>query len=166
MIRLTFYLMLTLFLTMLIAGRDGPDTVKTAATLTTEAALETAVPASIVTRTDSTPLALAIPVSASPPEAVTPTTASLRMPGPPLRPSPELVLASQTQPAPQVWRVNTNRLNVRAGPSTGHSVVDRLTRGDEALVISDPTAEWVQIRIEGDGVDGWVARRLLTPADN
>jgi uncharacterized protein YgiM (DUF1202 family) len=62
-----------------------------------------------------------------------------------------------------IFTVTANRLNVRAGPSTGQAVLTRITRGEEVLVLTDPARDWVQIRIEGDGIEGWVSRKLLRP---
>lgn len=61
------------------------------------------------------------------------------------------------------WRsVRVNSANVRGGPSTAHAVVARVTRGEEVEIVA--TADgWAHIRIQGDGVDGWIAERLLTP---
>jgi uncharacterized protein YgiM (DUF1202 family) len=74
---------------------------------------------------------------------------------------------TEPQPAPEpetapVWYVNAKQLNVREGPSTDFAVVEKLVAGEAALIVSDPTAEWVKIRIEGDGVEGYVAARFLT----
>jgi uncharacterized protein YraI len=85
------------------------------------------------------------------------------MPGPALRPSPEYRTRNEPVVDPQLWQVSASRLNVRAGPSTSNPVMTTLSRGEEVLVVSDPGSNWVHIRIEGDGVDGWVARKLLSP---
>lgn len=53
--------------------------------------------------------------------------------------------------------------NVRSGPSTADTVVGRLTAGEEVLMVVDANAieGWSLVRIEGDGVTGYVASRLL-----
>jgi hypothetical protein len=51
--------------------------------------------------------------------------------------------------------------NVRGGPSTGFPVVGRLTRGEEVEVVEADASGWLRIRVQGDGIDGWVAARLL-----
>ena len=60
--------------------------------------------------------------------------------------------------------VNTKSVNVRAGPGKDFSVVDRLVRGESVLVVvqGEGPDGWSLIRIEGDGVEGYVASRLLT----
>ncbi|MEO5620818.1 MAG: SH3 domain-containing protein [Cypionkella sp.] len=77
-------------------------------------------------------------------------------------------VAPQAAAAPEVTGrialVNTKRLNVRSGPGTDYAVVESLARGDSVLIVSEeegPDA-WAMIRIEGDGVEGFVASRLLT----
>lgn len=63
--------------------------------------------------------------------------------------------------------VTAQRLNVRAGPSTNHNVVGQLLLGEATLVIAIAEAdrEWVQIRVEGDGVEGYIAARFLSEVE-
>lgn len=61
--------------------------------------------------------------------------------------------------------VNSNSVNVRGGPSTDYAVVGRLTRAEAVTVVSAEADGWVHIRIEGDGIEGYVAARLLTETD-
>ncbi len=62
-----------------------------------------------------------------------------------------------------IRRVTANSANVRGGPSTQDAVVGRLTRGDEVEVLATDPSGWVQVRVQGDGVEGWVSGRLLAP---
>ena len=78
----------------------------------------------------------------------------------------EEIPAAAPAPAPapgDVWYVTANAVNVREGPSTGAAVVDRLTRGEAVAVSFEPGSEWAHVRIEGDGLEGWVALRFLSP---
>jgi hypothetical protein len=71
-------------------------------------------------------------------------------------------------PAPEaltVMYVSSTAVNVRGGPSTDYGVVGRLTRDEAVTVVTPATNGWVQIRIEGDGIDGYIAARLLTDID-
>lgn len=154
MIKMTFHLLIGLFLTLLIAGREDPVAPPIPA--------EGAGPAATVTQANPA----AGPPAPRPAAVVQASAHSAPMPGPALRPAPDHTPATTPPQAAQIWRVAPVRINVRAGPSTGHTVIGSLARGDEALVISDPAADWVRIRIEGDGIDGWVSRRLLVPAGN
>jgi hypothetical protein len=65
----------------------------------------------------------------------------------------------------QVWFVNADRVNVREGPSTGYGVVGQIVFGEATEILSDPLDEWVKIRIQGDGVEGYVARRFLQDSE-
>lgn len=74
------------------------------------------------------------------------------------------VQAQQTPEAAKILFVAANSVNVREGPGKDFGVVSRLTRGEAVLVVSAGTGPdgWSLIRIEGDGVEGYVASRLLT----
>lgn len=67
--------------------------------------------------------------------------------------------------AAQVWYVNGTSVNVRSGPSTQFAVVDQLYFGEATEVLSDPGKSWVKIRIQGDGVEGYISRQFLQNAD-
>ncbi|WEF25047.1 SH3 domain-containing protein [Paracoccus sp. S3-43] len=90
-----------------------------------------------------------------------------RFPGPALRPSPEH--AGETpDPAPAaaegpVLYVTADRVNVRAGPSTGDRVVAALGRGAAVRALGPRDAEWINIR-DADGRVGYVAGRFLSAA--
>ena len=63
-----------------------------------------------------------------------------------------------------VWAVvMAEAVNVRSGPSTGDGVAGRLVRGDEVMLVGPEQDGWVQVRVEGDGIDGFVAARFLSP---
>lgn len=64
--------------------------------------------------------------------------------------------------APQIMYVTGRAVNVRSGPSTGTDVVGRLTQGEAVTVISIEDNGWARIRIEGDGVDGFMSLNFLT----
>ncbi|MEM5476244.1 SH3 domain-containing protein [Pacificibacter sp. AS14] len=59
--------------------------------------------------------------------------------------------------------VTANRVNVRSGPSTSNPVLGQVEYSDVVRVISDPDSSWVKIVIEGDGVEGYMSSRFLTP---
>lgn len=72
--------------------------------------------------------------------------------------------ALQAEPAqimPVVY-INASSVNVRQGPSTQDSIIGRLQRGESALVVWADDTGWSRIRIEGDGIEGYVATRYLT----
>ncbi|MBU2937378.1 MULTISPECIES: SH3 domain-containing protein [Pacificibacter] len=59
--------------------------------------------------------------------------------------------------------VTANRVNVRSGPTTSNPVLGQVERADVVRVISDPNSAWVKIIIEGDGIEGYMSSRFLTP---
>ncbi|MGC8204072.1 SH3 domain-containing protein [Aliiroseovarius sp. PTFE2010] len=63
-----------------------------------------------------------------------------------------------------VFVVSGSRVNVRAGPSTQFGVVGQVIRGDLAMVVEETSNGWARIRIEGDGVEGYMSTRFLDPA--
>ncbi|MBV1867430.1 MAG: SH3 domain-containing protein [Marinosulfonomonas sp.] len=69
-----------------------------------------------------------------------------------------------TNPPNTVRFVSNKRVNVRAGPSTQFEVVDQVLFADAVEIIGDANGEWVHIRIQGDGVDGYMASRFLQDA--
>jgi hypothetical protein len=84
-------------------------------------------------------------------------------------PAPEAVAQAAPEQAAteqaatgEIWYVAGNSLNVRAGPSTDDPVVGKLSRGEAMLMVAREGDEWAQIRIEGDGIEGYVATRFLS----
>jgi hypothetical protein len=62
-----------------------------------------------------------------------------------------------------IWYVTANSVNVREGPSTDTSIVDKLVRGEAVAVSFEEGSEWAYVSIEGDGLEGYVALRFLSP---
>lgn len=78
------------------------------------------------------------------------------------QPVPEVVIPlPMAGPAMEIRRVQVSGANVRSGPSTGFGVVGRVGQGEEVEVVESAGNGWVRIRIQGDGIDGWMAERLL-----
>ena len=78
-----------------------------------------------------------------------------------------LVAAVETAPASpdasaSYWYVSGTLVNLRSGPGTSNAVVAQLERGDPAEVISDPAAEWIEIRAAGGAIQGWISSRFLS----
>ncbi|WP_207102489.1 SH3 domain-containing protein [Paracoccus shandongensis] len=86
-----------------------------------------------------------------------------RFPGPALRPSPEHAGEAPAAPLPEgpVLYVTGERVNMRAGPSTGDRVVTSLGRGAAVQPLGPTDAEWVNIR-DAAGRTGYVANRFLS----
>jgi hypothetical protein len=62
-----------------------------------------------------------------------------------------------------IWYVTADSVNVRAGPSTDAEVLGRLGSGEAALLVTAVDSDWARIVIQGDGVEGYVAMRYLSP---
>jgi cytoskeletal protein RodZ len=73
------------------------------------------------------------------------------------------VTTAAVTPDSRVWYVNASSVNVRAEPSTEGEILGRLANGEAALVVAEVNDEWARIVIEGDGLEGYVAVRFLSP---
>jgi uncharacterized protein YgiM (DUF1202 family) len=69
--------------------------------------------------------------------------------------------AAEVAALPVHW-VTADAVNVRQGPSTTEAVIGRLTRNEGVSVVGPAADGWVQVRLEGDGIEGFVATRFLT----
>ena len=69
-------------------------------------------------------------------------------------------------PGGTLFSVAASQANVRQGPGTGFAVLGSLTRGEQVLVVLEdsPVKGWSRVRLEGDGLEGYIATRLLTTA--
>src|SRR5258708_16243023 len=61
--------------------------------------------------------------------------------------------------------VNTDLLNLRAGPSTSAQVLAQLKTGAVLEIIADPGFDWLQVKIDGVGTQGFVSKAYLTLTD-
>lgn len=62
-----------------------------------------------------------------------------------------------------IWYVTADSVNVRSAPSTEAEVLGRLGNGEAALLVTAVGSDWARIVIQGDGVEGYVAMRYLSP---
>lgn len=96
-------------------------------------------------------------------------TEAVFVPAQPVRVQPEspIPVVAVAKPAPDIANrlavVTARSANVRFGPSTADAVIGRLVAGEQVLVVLEDTATegWSRVRIEGDGIEGYVAARLL-----
>lgn len=75
------------------------------------------------------------------------------------------IIPPPPEPEHPVWFVTASRVNVRQGPSTDYGVLGKVLYGDAALVVSDLDSDWIKIRIEGAGVEGFIMKRFMTDID-
>lgn len=114
----------------------------------------------------------------APPEAVPAPRVAYQAPEP-AREMPQVIPAAYAAPAPVVTaasefeapepaaaappadtrRVVGGRVNMRAGPGTGHPVVTVLSRGDAAEVVGTE-GRWARIR--AGEAEGWMALSMLS----
>lgn len=158
MLKMSLLTLVGLYAILAVAGREAPGPAPGAPARAAQ--VENPAPVAAVT-----PAALIeTPDAATPAALIVAQPAAVRMPGPALRPAPEYRRPEPLAAAPAgaaLYRVIATRLNVRATP--GGAVLDQLTAGEEVLVTAEQGA-WMKIRIEGDGVEGWVSGKLLAPA--
>lgn len=190
MLRLTFLLCSGLFLVMLLGGRDFgqmrpglalakaeaeavPVTAEVPSVETVTLASDAPETPVVVAAVVPEPVVFVAPVLAVPEAAaVVPDVAPAPVATEPENtvftlsafadPAPEASVAPEQAAEGEIWYVAGNSLNVRAGPSTDDAVVGKLSRGEAMLVVARDGGEWAQIRIEGDGIEGYVATRFLT----
>lgn len=173
-----------LFLVMLIGGRDLGQVRQGLLTPPIHQPLNA--PSSAIAETDKVPapdvaMASFVPVATPAPaeapaqaqpapaaavETVAAPASAEPAPAPVLEPAQDAVFSLADTPAADAsaalrW-VSASAINVREGPGTSHGVAGRLTRGEAVTVVADAGDGWVRIRIEGDGLEGFVAARLLT----
>jgi uncharacterized protein YgiM (DUF1202 family) len=186
MLRLTFLLCIGMFAALWIAGEDRgqlrPGLAEAAAKKVLPGSETIAGAASIVSVTASEPA----------PEAVAEAQPDVARaePEPYVEPERDLVTAveepvfslasvgnelvpaeAEYAPAAEVpdggegtiWYVSASSVNVRAAPSTEAEVVGKLGSGEATLVVQAVNDEWARIVIQGDGVEGFVALRYLSP---
>ncbi|MEH6788269.1 MAG: SH3 domain-containing protein [Paracoccus sp. (in: a-proteobacteria)] len=91
-------------------------------------------------------------------------------PGPPLQPSPEYAGRTPQDPAQAppgtqgpVFYVTGNRVNFRAGPSTGDRVIGSLSQGAAVEVLGPTDDAWINIR-DSDGRVGYMSAQFLSQA--
>ena len=185
MLRLTFLLCSGLFLVMLLGGRDfgqlrpglaeaaaeakavpvaaAVPAVETAALAPDAAAVvpDLAMPVAVATVVVAPVTANPVVVTVAPAPVVEPAGTGVFT----LATYADAPVATATPEASadgEIWYVAGNSLNVRSGPSTDDAVVGKLTRGEAMLVVAREGDEWARIKIEGDGIEGYVATRFLS----
>jgi len=179
MIRLTVLLCGGMFLVLLIAGQDKGQVRQGLMTPPAAPQVRAPIVASAPGRATQPKAIEAVfmptqPVRVAPVVAVAPQAAEVTRPeiaqpeqAEPELAQPDLAQADVAQPEPQAQfaTVSARSVNVRSGPSKTEAVIGRLVNGEQVLVVveENPVEGWSLIRIEGDGIEGYVASRLLQP---
>lgn len=164
MVRLGVLVLVTLagfVLLLSLLGDGNPRAERRPVTAPQPAARDAGLPAPVAAEAAPVVPAALVEARSQTPERVQ------RFPGPPLRPSPEY--GSESSPASPaladaggpVAYVTGDRVNMRAGPSTGDRVVASLGRGSPVTPLGPLEGEWVNIR-DGQGRIGYIAGRFLS----
>jgi hypothetical protein len=78
----------------------------------------------------------------------------------------EVVDPAPSQAASETVRdirwITGSRVNMRNGPGTQYSILDKLVEGDEVEVLDDLGNGWVKLRTINEGRVGWMADFLLS----
>src|SRR5258708_6537740 len=61
--------------------------------------------------------------------------------------------------------VNIDVLNLRAGPSTSAQILTTLKTGAVLEIVADPGFDWLQVKVDGVGTQGYVSKAYLTLTD-
>lgn len=174
MIRLTILLCGALFLTMQVMGEDNGQlrmglieaqkeaellAAKSLADASSEVVSQTNVvsptlPAQRVQSATEGAVTIAFSPSA---QVVTPPKPAPKT----VEPTPVVATPAARQDG-QVMFVKGRSVNVRGGPSTQDSVVGRVTRGEAVMVVWVEDNGWARIRVEGDGIDGYMSMDFLS----
>ena len=165
MIRPLAFLCIGIFATWQIAGADHGQ--KRFGLMQPATALRQPEPAATP---DPAPVQRVVFVPAQPViQSVAAVNVAAAVPATPAVPNQSIAQTVAALPEPTIagGRLSTvtgRGANVRFGPGTTFAVLDSLLAGDQVLVVDEttPTAGWSKIRIEGDGVEGYVASRLLS----
>ena len=163
MIRMLLLLCAGIFVTLQVGGQDRGQV--------RFGLMETArAPAPATTEADAPQMLMAAEASTAPPPMQVVFAPAQPVVSPAVTPAvipQERVLQAETAAfvdSSEVMYVTGRAVNVRSGPSTRDGVVGRVTRGEQVSVVSVETNGWARVRIEGDGVDGYMAMNFLSDA--
>ncbi|WP_434614921.1 SH3 domain-containing protein [Tabrizicola sp. M-4] len=162
MFRYLLFFSIGLYLTLLIGGEDRGQL---RAGLRGEYAIDLTPPAlpPVTTAEAEEPPAATL--------ASTAPTDTIRILPAPERPEPasltlapsEPALALLEDPALPMGTITAQAANVRAGAGGSAAIIGRVERG-EIVQIVEQVGDWMHVRIEGDGVEGFVHRSLIAEA--
>jgi len=175
MIKLVSLLAAGMFLTLLIGGEDNGQTRQGLIGVAKTPAVERpVVRAAVAAPVTDVKLANFAPMTVTsrqlaPPPVLTKSSNSVIVGAFVIAGAPKIApvveQAVSAVPTLPIMYVSSNAVNVRQGPSTNFEVVGRLTRAEAVTVLSAEQDGWVKISIEGDGLEGYIAARLLSDRD-
>jgi hypothetical protein len=65
-----------------------------------------------------------------------------------------------------LWKVTASRLNVRKGPGANAATVGAIERNTTVNVVVSDLPDWLLIRTTKPELEGYVARRFLSPVND
>ncbi len=174
MFKLTALLCMGMFATMMVGGQDRGQLRPGLAQAAREAATN---PAPAVETPAEPEILLASPPSAAPADvAPVATPVVVTQPADPVENAANPVFslatysdatAPATEPAPAATDgtlayIAGRSVNVREGPGRENPVLTKLSRGEAVTVVWQDDTGWSRIRMEGDGLEGYVSTDLLS----
>lgn len=159
MFRYLLFFAIGLYLTLLIGGEDrgqqraglrGDYAIDLAQTPVVEPAKPAPATLAEAQPTDTLRILPATPTPAPQPASLTA-----------VEPAPEPAIATLNTPTILLRTITAEAANVRDAASRSGLVIGRVERGEIVQMIEE-SGDWVHIRIEGDGIDGYVHRRLIS----
>ena len=76
--------------------------------------------------------------------------------------APAAAPTTEPQPPGDLAFVAAASVNVREGPGKDNPVLTRLSRGEAVTIVSTDDTGWARIRIEGDGLEGFMSMEYLS----
>lgn len=85
--------------------------------------------------------------------------------------APSREVAVEATPTPEavkvadpIWRVTTDRVNLRSGPGTDNAVISKADFGDALTPVSGIGTEWVEVSLPS-GDTAWIFAEFLAPTE-
>src|SRR5579862_2990236 len=66
----------------------------------------------------------------------------------------------------QVGTVNADLLNMRVRPSTDSEIKAQLPKGTSVQVLKEADADWLQVKVDSSGTQGFVMKKFLTVTES
>ncbi len=147
--------------------RDAPAETVAKAAVVEQVIVDTPAPApeqsvTLANATELVPMLPRQPVAVLPPPEPTLGIAALSNDATTLTLTPDATPTIDAAEAPTLRWVAVERANVRTEASKTSAVTARIDQGEAVAVLWTDPSGWARIRIEGDGVDGFIHESLLT----
>jgi Bacterial SH3 domain len=78
------------------------------------------------------------------------------------QPVSDQTVTASSENVGNIGYVDAEQVNVREGPGTDNPVLTRLGRGEAVTIVATDAGGWARIRIEGDGIEGYISMDYLS----